>query len=165
LIYGYEPFKPTFNKALANIDLNPHLKDKISACNYGLGSRELELECDYSYENTSGSGINGILGKKGKNICKEWIRILPIADEISRIKQRFGNYKLVMKVDCEGCEFEIIEDLDKKVLLGSIDVILLEWHEKNPKVIIDSLNKYGFAVYSRNNFCESAGMFFALRTS
>jgi len=36
-IYAFEPFKPTFELAKKNLELNPQLSKKINAFNFGLG--------------------------------------------------------------------------------------------------------------------------------
>lgn len=164
LVRGYEPFKPTFEKALRNLELNPGLTSKIEAYNYGLSNREDNLECRYSTEHKGSTGISCILWYgEITDITKERIKIKPAADEVRRAKNDFPDHGLVLKVDCEGSEFEIIESLNKEKLLDQIDVILLEWHEKSPQVIVDALLKSGFVIFKKNNFNSHIGMLYAFR--
>lgn len=39
-VYGFEPFKPTFEQAMFNFKINEKYADKIHPHNYGLGDRE-----------------------------------------------------------------------------------------------------------------------------
>ena len=161
-VRGYEPFRPTFEAAKRNLALTPDLGRIIEPCNYGISDREVELECDYSYENTAGVGIAGILGRKG-HVSKEDVKIKPAADEVARAINDFPNHSLVLKVDCEGSEFEIIESLSEQKLLDQIDVILLEWHEKSPQVIIDTLLGSGFVILNQDNLNGHVGMLYAVK--
>ena len=161
-VWGYEPFISTFEAARKNLDLNPDLATIIEPYNFGLSDRKAELECDYSAENTAGVGISGILGAKS-NIVKEKIKIKPVAHEVVRARRDFPNHSVVLKIDTEGSEFEIIESLNKEKLLDQIDVILLEWHEKSPQLIIEALLESGFVIFNKNNFNSHVGMLYAFR--
>jgi len=159
-VRGYEPFRPTFEAARRNLDLNPGLAAIIEPYNYGLSGREAELECDYSAKNTAGVGLSGILGAKS-NIVKEKIKIKSVVHEIVRAGQDFPDHSIVLKVDTEGSEFEMIECLDREKVLEKIDIVILEWHKKSPQVIIEALLKSGFAVFRRNNLNGYTGMLYA----
>jgi FkbM family methyltransferase len=158
-VYAYEPFKTTYEAALRNIELNPKLSAKIKTYNFGLSDKEEDLICDYSAGHKGCVGISSVvLPEKLKgDITKEKIKVFPVTDEVIKIKKEFPNHKFIMKVDCEGSEFEIIEILDKKNLLGQINVFLLEWHTKPPSIIINTLLKAGFAVFNRDSFKNKNG--------
>ena len=53
-------------------------------------------------------------------------------------------------MDCEGAEYEIFENLSESNLLGKIDVLIIEWHDKGAKSIENTLLKFGFNVFSRD---------------
>lgn len=161
-VYGYEPFTSTHKKAIKNLNLNHSLSAKILTNNYGLSDRHMIMECDYSSDNTAGAGLFGILGKK-KDIVKEKIVVHSVIDEVVKVKKHFPNHKLIMKVDCEGSEFEIIESLSEKKMLGQVDIILLEWHIKQPSVIINTLLKTGFTVLNKNNLNSRQGLLYAFK--
>ncbi len=159
-VRGYEPFRPTFEAAEKNLSLNPALAARIDICNFGLGDREGELECDYSAENTAGAGVSGILGPKG-NVSRQKIEIRSASGEVARIRQEFPDHSLVAKIDTEGSEFAIIESLDREKVLDQISVILLEWHEKSPAPITNALLKAGFVVFNTDGYNGRAGMLYA----
>jgi FkbM family methyltransferase len=163
-VYAYDPFISTYKSAIRNIELNPEFSAKIEPYNFGLGDKEEELVCNYSaaYKGSAGIWYNA-QHTKNENVIKEKIKMMPVSDEVIRAKKRFPEHKLIMKVDCEGSEFEIIESLNKKNLLSQIDIILLEWHIKEPTVIINILLKAGFAIFSRDNIKNTYGMLYAFK--
>ena len=161
-IYAYEPFKYTYNIAIKNIGLNPKLSKKIEAYNFGISDKRQDIVCAFAPAYKVGAGIATKLNGK-KNVVKETITLLPAANEITKAKKAFPEHKLIIKIDCEGMEFEIIKSLSNKNLLSQIDIILLEWHIKSPKVIIDTLLKAGFTIYNKNNFKDVVGMLYAFK--
>ena len=46
-VYGFEIDLDTYNKALSNINLNPHLSNKISPYNFGLSNKNEEVDLYY----------------------------------------------------------------------------------------------------------------------
>lgn len=50
----------------------------------------------------------------GKTEEKVWVETKSAGDEISAIMKRHGNEKIVLKVDCEGSEYPIFQDLKEK---------------------------------------------------
>ena len=53
-------------------------------------------------------------------------------------------------MDCEGAEYEIVENLSKENLLKSVDIIIIEWHDLGAKVIEDYLLLNNFTIFSRS---------------
>lgn len=51
---------------------------------------------------------------------------------------------IYLKIDCEGCEFELIKNLPDDIY-AKIDFIIMEFHSE-PSIIIQRLNKLGFKV-------------------
>jgi len=161
-VIGYEPFLPTYEIAKNNIKLNKELAAKIETRNYGLGEANIEMDCDYSYENTAGAGVKGILGR-ADNVIKERIKIKAVSKEIKNIKEIYSENCIVMKIDIEGSEFEVIESLAKQGLIADIDIFIIEWHEKSPEPIIDNMLASGFTVFCSDSFEAKAGMLYAFR--
>jgi len=148
-IYSFEPFKPTFELAKRNLELNPHLSAKINAFNFGLGKTETTLELPYMDKATGGMSTTHDVCKGGKNIKKETVVIKDAAKEIAPILEENKNKHIILKCDCEGAEFEIFERLNEEKLIGNIDVILLEYHFNKPDGLVSVLTKNGFAVRTK----------------
>src|SRR5204863_9779982 len=73
--------------------------------------------------------------------------------------------KIVVKIDCEGAEYEILEKLYLNGLLSRVDVLMIEWHLKGPQSICDLLIKSNFGIVSLLPYNKVAGMIYAFNKS
>lgn len=164
-IYSFEPFKPTFELAKRNLELNPHLSEKISAFNFGLGKAETTLELSYMAEATGGMSTTHDVCRGRKSIKKETVVVKDAAKEITSIFEENENKHIIVKCDCEGAEFEIFERLDEEGLVGNIDIVLMEYHFRKPDGLVGILTKNGFAVSTKVLSKKmSTGYIYAVRT-
>jgi FkbM family methyltransferase len=138
-VYGFEINNETYNFALENFNLNPTISHKIKPYNFGLSNvdEEVDIYClpgsdgvtttepeftDYQYE--------WIKGKKDMKIKKAKVKKAGsvIADIINN-NQISSN--IILKIDTEGSEQKIIDDLINKGILDRIDLIIGESHLKS----------------------------------
>lgn len=166
LVRAFEPFTPTFDMAIRNIKLNPEVASRIEPFNYGLGDKHRRLKCEYSPTCKGGVGIAGFVKrpkKPVKDVSIEEIEIRSVAKEVMKAKKDFPDYNLVLKVDCEGSEFEIIKGLDKENLLSTVSVFLLEWHNKSPVEILEALKNANFTVLVIDDMNQDIGVLYAFK--
>jgi FkbM family methyltransferase len=164
-IYSFEPFEETYKQALFNISLN-NATDKITAFNFGLGHSERTLEVDYLPEQKGSMGIAGVPKHVNNHLPskKVALKIRNVTVELAEImRAHFGNEKIVLKVDCEGAEYEIIPALFKSGLLKQVDVIMMEWHVKGPGELLRYLNDAGFSSFSFNSHSDVVGAVYCIR--
>ena len=128
-------------------------------------TRFLEVSC--SEDSTIGASIRGGTGPATDKITvrEASATLRPIIEDAERNKQL-----VVIKMDCEGSEFAIMEGLDRANLLSRINVFMIEWHkwwsaDKSNEDLARPLLANGFAVFDflRVN-APSASMLFAART-
>jgi FkbM family methyltransferase len=163
-IYAYEPFKPTFEFAKRNLELNPQLSKKINAFNFGLGKSEKILELPYMNNATGGMSTTHDVCRGEKNAKKETVVIRDAAKEITSILEENKNRHIVVKCDCEGAEFEIFERLNEENMLGRIDVVMMEYHFEKPDRLINILTENAFAVQTKIGSRKSrTGYIYAVR--
>ena len=78
---------------------------------------------------------------------------------LKNIVKKYEIEKGILKMDCEGCEYEVFKEINKETL-SIIDNIILEYHD-HPQFIPDILRKEGFKV--TYNEKESIGILKAKR--
>ena len=165
-VIGYEPFTPTYEEMLKNIALNPETGHKITAVNEGLGKDDATLTVDFCPTHTTVSSVNGpIVNTGNRPLVKESIKIKAAADVIRNVIEQNPSLDLVLKVDCEGSEYEIIDALQAAGLLAKVSIILMEWHVRGAKPLADVLEQAGFACLMPGIQTEKAGMIYAFRST
>ena len=113
-VYAFEPYPYSYNIAKKNIKLN-HLEDKITLLNEGCGKSGF-VTIKEDYENTGGTDLKKF--KKGKKIRIE---------SLDEIVKRFDLKHAALKVDCEGCEYDLILNASDEAL-HAFDQIIIEYH-------------------------------------
>jgi FkbM family methyltransferase len=166
-VYGFEPFKKTFEQAKYNFNLNTELSNKIYCYNYGLGGSNEDVEAEYNVEYKGSMGINGVpVYIPIEDIEKIKINIREATPSLQPIFEQHPGELVIMKVDCEGSEYDIIESLYMSKVLSKIDVLMIEWHIKGASFIIDYLNKSGFiSIPVDEQTDDYIGMIYAFRVN
>jgi len=152
-VYAFEPYPYSYNIAKKNIKLN-HLEDKITLLNEGCGKSGFVIIKE-DYKNVSGTDLKNF--KEGKKI-----RIVSL-DEIVK---RFNLKHAALKVDCEGCEYDLILNASDEAL-KAFDQIIMEYHY-GYKNLVKRLEQAGFKVkyslpkYSHDIEAEDSSMYVGL---
>jgi len=113
-VYTFEPYPYSYNIAMKNIKLN-HLEDKITLLNEGCGKSGF-VTIKEEYKNTGSTDLKNF--KKGKKIKIE---------NLDEIVKRFNLKHAALKVDCEGCEYDLILNASDEAL-KAFDQIIMEYH-------------------------------------
>jgi FkbM family methyltransferase len=165
-VVSFEPFKPTYQQALRNFNLNSEVKNKISTFNYGLGDRNEILELDYIYNWKGSVGVDGIPKQliSNSDLKKEQIEIKTTAI-LDTLIELDNESPIGIKIDCEGAEYAILPLLVNLKVFTRVKWILMEWHFKGPDFITELLNANGFSIVSLNPNSKGAGTIYAFRTS
>ena len=148
-VYSFEPVPQIAKIAYKNIDLNPQLKDKITYVNKGVSSKKGIMAIGF---NEDASVKSGEYDNKSQKVEVEVLTI----DEILKEYDIEPN---ILKIDCEGCEVNIIKHSD----LSMFDEIIMEYHTKFTKVdeniLINILEKQGFKlVHRKGNNLKGIGI-------
>jgi len=135
-VYGFEINQETYDFALKNLDLNPNLAHKINPYNFGLSDKNGEINMYYL------QGFDGITTTELEftNLQSEWLKgkkqmkikkakIKEASTIISDIIQKDNiNSNIVLKIDTEGSEHKIIDNLINNDVLDKVDLIMGENH-------------------------------------
>ena len=126
----FEPVKHLYDLAVENVNLNNNLKKNITLVNKAIGVKRGKLRFD------SSSVVDYI------NNDSNEMEVITIHD----VFDQFDFTPDILKMDCEGCEFEIIKNND----LSMFNEIILEHHskmvKKDYKSIVNKLKNQGFKI-------------------
>ena len=75
---------------------------------------------------------------------------LATSNKVKQLIQCHGLENVFLKIDCEGCEYEFIKNLDKRTSYTITDIVI-EYHRKSRSLTKD-LIKLGYQVYDKNKF-------------
>ncbi len=161
-IYSFEPAESTYKQAVRNLEYNPALAQKIEAHCYGIGGKEGTVTV--SYNPAKPGQTSSVVDRFAENadLPKEILQIKEASSVLEPIINENDN-KIFLKIDCEGAEFEIMENLHAKRLLKKIDVIIMEWHYRPPERIIEILEQNKFMVFCTHEIRNYVGMLRAVR--
>lgn len=129
-VISFEPVKHLHELAEKNVEINTRYSDKITLVNKGVGGKRGFL----TFESTS---VKGYANEESYEM------------EIISMEDLLNEYEFtpdILKMDCEGCEFEIILNDD----LTMFNDIIFEHHSKitgkDYKPLITKLKNEGFKV-------------------
>ena len=114
-VIGVEPFPRNFELAQKNIE-NNNMTDKVKIINAGCASKKGFIRVDPNVSDTTSTINEDHDGKK--------IPLITIEDIINENNIPKNS---ILKIDCEGCEYDIIMNLSEKVFDNFTD-IFIEYH-------------------------------------
>lgn len=161
-VFSYEPFDYTYNLGMKNMSLN-ECSEKIKIYKYGLGYPERNIKVEFSKEFKGSVGINGLAGYINQESDLNEVEI-SIKDVADNLKTNFNEFEgdFLVKIDCEGAEYEIIERLADYDILHKAKVYIVEWHLKGPNLLKQIFIENEFNVISFNENNEDIGMLYAI---
>lgn len=165
-VHSFEPFAYPFERALENFALNPSLGQKIKPHNFGLYDKTTSYEVGYNADNSIATSVRGEPGSSRKVTIELQEAVTVLAPIIADAHNR--GLRFLLKLDCEGSEFPIIENLYKQNLLKEVDCILMEWHKwwdksKTGRDLIEPLIASGFIILDRTRDEDIAGFMSAVQ--
>ncbi|AOZ97320.1 FkbM family methyltransferase [Butyrivibrio hungatei] len=155
-VYSWEPFRETYNFGLSNIRDYANSKCIIECMNYGLGADTRDEKINYFRNfSTSMSSVYEITDLFQNQLGVEMqddsyctcIKIKKSSEEIQAIMNANKGLSYILKLDCEGAEYEIMGDLFEQGLLQLFDAVMVEWHYKGSKNLEKYLIDSGFAIF------------------
>jgi FkbM family methyltransferase len=130
-VIALEPYPYSYNFALKNVNIN-NMNNKIMLLNAGYGF-DSEIKVDENKVTNADSSL--IMSEKGKSI------------KLFSLKSLISNYNLndglLLKMDCEGCEYNLLEE--ENDALKKFKRMQIEYHYGYEK-LIEKLDECGFNV-------------------
>ena len=141
-VIAFEPLPHIYNIAIKNISLNPSVKEKIIFVNKAVSCQNGVITINFNENDTAGASEYTIANQQ---VTVETITINDIIEE-------YGIRPNILKIDCEGCEANIIKYSD----LSMFEQIIMEYHTNNTgvdeNILIDCLVNQGFELKSQVKF-------------
>jgi FkbM family methyltransferase len=163
-IFSYELFESTYQMAVDNLKLNKKFSDKVRSFNYGLSSTSFTQTLDYSPSRKGRMGLNGLPDDEQFNdVVQQSVIVRDVYDVFKEIVEKAGGTNIVVKMDCEGEEFNLIRRLNETKMLSHVTIFLIEWHEVQPTEIEKSLIENNFQVFCQTMSTLNTGMIYACR--
>lgn len=132
-VIAYEPFPNSFKLAEENILLN-NMKDRILLSNVAVGGQTGVIAL--SEKSIDTVTLNALAEK---NPVGKRVKVITLKN----ITEKFPQKDMIVKMDCEGCEYDaIISSSDKT--LRHFEQFVIEHHDRGSYVLIDRLNKAHF---------------------
>ncbi|MBQ9334657.1 MAG: FkbM family methyltransferase [Lachnospiraceae bacterium] len=176
-VYGFEPFCPTYNSAVRNININKCGK-KVKTFMFGLSGHNEMIDTQYDTKISCGlstvrSANNTAMGNYKKmgmlsseTIACETVEIKKSSEVFEEIINRHSDVDYILKLDCEGEEFNIMEDLSSTGMIRAFSLIMMEWHYKSSDRLIELLDDNGFSYMSAKKQLEpELGLLYAWKQS
>lgn len=162
-IYCFEPVQDTFEQAKLNFNLNDCSK-VVSFENIGLYNDNENINVVFS---SQFKGNTGIRGKKSSVLNKrDYLEtrniILKNASESLRQIVLKNNCHIILKLDCEGAEYTILEDICTSNVIDRIDTIMIEWHDNGAEYLIEKLVQKSFKCFNIDQ-SKNSGIIYATK--
>jgi len=153
-VYAIEPHPNAYKEMIENIKLN-NMEDKIIPINVGIS-----YNSDYVTINVKDIPfvMSALFDSNNKGIK------IP-AGKLSDIIEKYNIDAQVLKMDCEGCEYDIIlKDYDT---IKEFDEIELEYHADKTKIpvskLLEKLNNDFECKFIRGGINEKIGILYCIR--
>ena len=150
-VIGFEPVKDLFEKGIKNINLNKNLKNQIILVNKAIGCKNGKTKIFFNndLDNSSGDASSYLKEKENFEIVE--------TITIEKILKDYNIKPYILKIDCEGCEVDIILNSD----LSMFKEIYFEYHTPftnvQPETMIKKLENQNFELITKNKMILDSG--------
>lgn len=164
-VYAFEPFKKTFDDAQKN--LKEYLGDeRLEMFQFGLSNVNEIRKIGFNEGMTCGQSTvvhirdnvyqtylkSALIDKANEKL--ELIEVKNVSEVFAPIISQHPECNIILKMDCEGEEYGVMEELMKTGLLADIDFIMMEWHYKGKESILKYLKQAGFSYWCSDKSSE-----------
>lgn len=159
-VYGFEIDDVTYDKAVYHKKLNPQLADKLKLHNFGISNKNSKEELYFlkgadtlSTLEPDFVDIEFQLKAAKDKVETKLVEVRRASEVIEHIIERDNiKSKIVLKIDTEGSEYKIIDDLIQSNTINEVDLILGEGHKFCDEDIGLKLENAGFKLIKRTDF-------------
>jgi FkbM family methyltransferase len=172
IIIACEPVELNFRKALRNLAENPHLSKRITPHNIGLFTEDGEQVISSEIENRGRSSIVIDRSYDSPAVTENIpVKVRRASSFIRMVRELYPDRRIIVKMDCEGSEYNILRNLKDDGVLNFISAFMMEWHNvgdgDNAAFIRDFFMNSGFdvCIRGRNQSKDTVGIAYAFRVN
>lgn len=144
-VIAVEPFPSNYNIAKENIEIN-NFENKIVLVKGLITNVEKVISIDPEYQG-KGSGTSSIKHGSSVKDVKDGIKISTYT--LKNLIEKYHIDNGILKVDCEGCEYDVILQSDIKTLNNFVE-IFIEYH-KGSSDLKEKLESCNFIIKFQSN--------------
>lgn len=133
-VYAVEPFPAVYSILVKNIELNS-MNEIIYPINAAVSAEKGNVKLNSNIETTL--ALRAEQDPSGDVLIKK----IPILEIVGNYQ---GEREWVLKLDCEGCEYELLEKSIES--FNIFTEIIMEYHRPDPEPLLRALSKQGFSV-------------------
>lgn len=161
-VHAYELVPSTAQLAQKNVDANAELATLVRINSFGLSDRDssVTVRVDPEYRPSNSLFELDARSAPGTEIAEVKPASVGLGDVLGT------STHAMLKLDAEGAEYEILDDLALTGLLKSVAWIHLEWHERegrNPETLRRLLRAEGYQFFERRHESAPVGYISAYR--
>lgn len=169
-LMAFEPLARNFTRAQRNVARNDSLRSRITLFDYGLYSsdQDVTIQCDEENPGMSSVVLDRTPIAEGA-LSNTTVKMKNASEVVRKIADEQRGCPLWMKMDCEGSEYAILDNLIESGSIGLIDLFVLEWHGLPTGEGLREIENrfigqgYGLYVRARNLIKQPAGIVVAFR--
>jgi FkbM family methyltransferase len=157
-VVAVEPLPSNYETMIRNLELNPELKPRIIPINAAISGVDGFVEFRYNATIDGSASAHGM----GRFVTK--VRSMILSTLIRELESRgidMGRFKVrVLKVDCKGCEYELVNDDSLRLF----DIVKIEYNghliNKTYHELMNKLGELGFRcrVWAHNELAIEIGL-------
>ncbi len=140
-VHAFEPMPLLLGCLRRNIELN-HFGDRITVHTVGLSDRDETIRIKVDARDSV--GYSAVDVKQGRPVRGETIQEMALVNALPYLERQGLRTVDVLKLDCEGCEYELLKTRELLDFLKPARVIL-EYHQGGEK-IVRALERDGYQV-------------------
>ena len=158
-VYAFEPSPDSYTSLLCNLALYD-VTEEVVAHNTAVSSLDGYVDISLHGEESLADSTARDTGGETRTVPSK--TLASIMDSVNTD----GN--CLIKMDCEGAEFKILQECSEGIFDG-VDTVFIEYHRAvdDPVVLVDTLSEFGYSVTERpdprDNVADELGFLLAER--
>lgn len=162
-VYGFELIPSTFDLAKKNIASNSWAAGKCEPYNIGWSNADSEVLVQDNYEGSVTVSLGELVNRDFQN--GRGVSVKNASNVVKSIFEKHSHERFILKLDCEGAEYDIVESLAGSELLNIFESIIIEWHYRGAQQLTNYLLMTGFRIasFTTKESGGSTGLIYAFK--